>query len=321
MAYQTGTASSQTQQLDALRVFAVANGWTELRWNAHGTGYQLSLTKNGLYFHLRSFVNESLRYGLYPTSGIFLTSSTGYDSAEPWYNQPGTIRNMDNNTEACGLYWAEANITYHLFAAGNPDMIMLVAEVTPGVYQQLAFGQLFKYGAYAGGDFVTASFGNEASLDTTSIYDYPFGTEYDKYGGFPFNDYNVSGTSFVRGTVDGGDVWFSVCSYSPLTGKRAMAMFEKNFRTPRYSLARFWWSHVPNTLNGVTPMIPFYVFVERPSGYFSPFGYTPHLRYLNISNYAPAEQFAIGSDQWMAFPAHSKNGHSGVHGYCVRMNG
>lgn len=66
-------------------------------------------------------------------------------------------------------------------------------------------------------------------------------------------------------------------------------------------------------------MLPFYLFVERPSGFFSPFGHTAHLRYLNITHYAPAEAFALGAEQWMAFPAHSKNGKSGLHGYAVRL--
>lgn len=321
MAYQTGSASSPTQLLDALRVFAVANGWTELRWNANGAGYQLSLTKNGLYFHLRSAVGEALRSGYSVVTGIFLTGSAGFDSAQPWNNQPGTLRNTSGQIEACGLYEVGTSNTYHLVAAGSPDMILLAAEVAPGIYHHLAFGELSRYGAYAGGAFVTGSFGSDANI-YTNTNDYVFGHTYDRHGGLPFNDYKNYGQSFVRGTVDAVDTWFSICYSSPLTGKRAKAIWEGGTNTPlRNSLACYWWKHVPNTLNGVTPMIPFYVFVERPSGFFSPFGYTPHLRYLNITNYAPSEQFSIGSEQWMAFPAHSKNNKSGVHGYAVRVNG
>lgn len=322
MAYQTGSASSPTQLLDALRVFAVANGWTELRWGAHGAGYQLSLTKNGLYFHLRSAVGEVLRSGYATVSGIFLTGSTAFDSGQPWNNQPNTIRNTSSQIEACGLYEVSSNNTYHLFAASSPDMILLTAEVSPGIFHHLAFGELSKYGAYAGGAFVTGSFGSDGYTYTSGgISDYVFGYSPDRHGGLPFNDYKSYGQTFVRGNVDAVDAWFSVCRGSPLTGKRAKAMWEDGVGTQRNSLARYWWGHAPNTLNGVTPMIPFYVFVERPSGFFSPFGYTPHLRYLNITNYAPAEQFSIGTDQWMAFPAHSKNNKSGVHGYAVRVNG
>jgi len=43
MAYQTGTAATPDQLLDALRVFAVANGWTQLHWAPSGTGQALSL--------------------------------------------------------------------------------------------------------------------------------------------------------------------------------------------------------------------------------------------------------------------------------------
>ena len=66
--------------------------------------------------------------------------------------------------------------------------------------------------------------------------------------------------------MDGATDWHSVCKDWALTGKRAKALWERGTGTPRDSLARYWWGHVPNTLNGVTPMLPFYLFVARPSG-------------------------------------------------------
>ena len=318
MAYQTGTATTPDQLLDALRVFAVANGWTELRWSPSGAGQQLSLSKGSLYVHLKSAVNERLRSGYSNVTGIFLTASTAWDSAQPWNNQPGTIRDTSNRIEACGLYEVSAANTYHLFALTAPEMILLVAEVSPGVYHHLAFGELAKFGAYAGGLFVSGAYGSDGYTYTYSGYtDYVFGYNVDRHAGLPFNDYKYYGQNFLKATVDGFDGWFSVCSNSPKTGKRARALFEAGSNS-NASLGRMWFSRVPNTLNGVAPMVPFYLFVERPDGFFSPFGYTPHLRYLNITHYAPAETFQLGAEQWMAFPAHSKNGKSGVHGYAVR---
>lgn len=322
MAYQTGSASSPTQLLDALRVFAIANGWTELRWGALGNGYQLSLSKNGLYCHLRSGVNEALRSGYAAVTGIFLSASTGFDGAQPWNNQPGTIVNTSGLVEACGLYEVSASNTYHLFAASGPDMILLAAEVSPGVFHHLAFGELTRYGNYAGGVFVTGAFGSDAyTYSYNGFTDYVFGYPYDRHGGLPFNDYKGYGQTYVRGSVDAVEAWYAVCQSSPLTGKRAKGIWEAGTGTPSGSLARFWWDRSPNTLNGITPMLPFHVCVERPSGYFSPFGVTPHLRYLNLANYQPAEQFALGTEQWAVFPGHSRNGKSGLHGYAVRVNG
>lgn len=327
MAYQTGTASNPNQLLDALRQFAVANGWTQLRWAPDGAGQTLSLSKGGLYANLRSATNERLssRYGY--ITGIWLMGSTGFDAGKAWWDQPGTIVNANysgytdsRRADACGLFNVSASNTYHLFAASSPDMILLVAEVSTGVYHHLAFGELAKYGAYSGGAFVTGSFRSDAYIET-STSDYIFGTGGDRHGGLPFNDYKSSGPSFVRAAVDATNTWFSICSSTPLTGKRGMSIWNDGTGTPMNSLAYRWWESAPNTLNGVTPMIPFLIFVERTGGMFSPFGYTPHLRYLDITNYSPCEQFSIGPDQWMAFPAHSKNNKSGVHGFAVRVNG
>lgn len=327
MAYQTGSATSPDQLLDALRVFAVANGWTQLRWASEGTGKTLSLQKGGLYFHLRSAVNEKISTRYANITGIWLTGSTGFDAANPWWYQPGTIVNSSysgytdsRRAEACGLFNVGSTNTYHLFSAAAPDMIALVVEVAPGIYHHLAFGELVKFGVYGGGAFVTGSFGSDGYI-STSTSDYVFGYGNDRHYGLPFNDYKNGGASFVLAEADSVTNWYAVCNSWPLTGKRAKSIWEAGTITESNSLAYRWWSSAPNTLNGVTPMIPFYLFVERPGGFFSPFGYTPHLRYLNITNYSPAEQFSIGSDQWMAFPAHSKNNKSGVHGYAVRMNG
>lgn len=319
MSYQTGTAATPDQLLDALRVFAVANGWTQLNWAPSGTGQELSLSKGGHYVHLRSAVNERLRSGYSNVTGIFLTASIGWDNAQPWNNQPGTILNTSSQIEVCGLYEVSTSNPYHLFSLSGPDMILLVAEVSPGIYHHLAFGELEKHGVYTGGLFVSGAYGSDGYTYTYSGFtDYVFGYNVDRHAGLPFNDYKYYGQNFIRADVDGFDGWFSVCSNSPKTGKRARALFEAG-QNSNNSLGRMWYSRVPNTLNGVSPMLPFYLFVQRPDSYFSPFGYTPHLRYLNITHYSPAESFTLGAEQWMAFPAHSKNGKSGVHGYAVRL--
>ncbi|MEW8420129.1 MAG: hypothetical protein AB2669_08340 [Candidatus Thiodiazotropha endolucinida] len=319
MAYQTGTAATPDQLLDALRVFAVANGWTQLNWAASGTGQALSLSKGGHIVHLRSTVNERLRSGYSNVTGLFLTASMSWDDTQPWNNQPGTIRNTSNQIEACGLYEVSTSNPYHLFALSGPDMILLVAEVSPGIYHHLAFGVLARHGTYTGGLFVSGSYGSDGYIyNYNTTNNVVFGYPADRHGGIPFNDYKSYGQNFIHAEVDGFDGWFSVCSNSPRTGKRARALFEGG-QNSNNSLGRMWYSRVPNTLNGVSPMLPFTLFVERPDGYVSPFGYTPHLRYLNITHYSPAESFTLGAEQWRVFPAHSKNGKSGVHGYAVKV--
>ncbi|MCE5420251.1 MAG: hypothetical protein JJ713_05640 [Acidithiobacillus sp.] len=333
MTYQTGTASNPTQLLDALRTFALANGWAQDRWEwdveSENDNYTLSLSKNGIHVHLCTAQNE--KYSFYENSsvtGLFLTASTAFDDSEPWWNQPGAIPNRyyangsgRERTAACGLYQVSTANTYHLLAASSPDFIALVVEVSPGIYHHLAFGAIATYGSTAGGEFVSGSFGLK---DDTESYrqDYLFGINND-YGGLPFMDYKINGMSYVRAVVDGVGSWFSLCRSSPRSGKRCLSLWgEVGAKTDsNNNLGNRWWTCAPNGLNGLTPMLPFYLLVERDNGFFSPIGYCPHLRYLNIRNYAPTQQFALGQEQWMVFPAHSRNQKSGEHGFAVRVNG
>lgn len=319
MTYQTGAAATPTQLLDALRGFALSHGWSVLRWEAQGTGYQLALSKGGQHVHLRSVVNEALRSGYSAVTGLYLVGSTATDLSQPWNNQPGTVRNPTGTIEVCGLYEVSSANTYHLFAAKNPDLIWLGVEVSPGIFHHLGFGALAPLGAVPGAAFVSASFGGDGYIYPYTA-DYLFGYGGDHHGGLPFNDAKSYGQSFVRASVDGVDAWWSVCLNSPLTGKRAKAIWEGGMGAARSALARYWWERAPNTLNGITALIPFTLFVERPSGFFSPLGFTPHLRYVNLQNYLPGESFVLGTEAWRVFPAHSKNAHSGLHGVAVREN-
>ena len=328
MAYQTGTAANPDQLLDALRVFAIAQGWSPLRWASDGSGQILSLSKAGIFVHLCSAHDARLSSRYNAVTGLWLTGATGFANDQPWWNQPGGIHHAGDahnasseRAEACGLFGVGSATTYHMFAATEPDLLMLVAEVAPGIYHHLAFGQLATFGKTGGGAFVSGAFGSDDHLYLYSgTGDALFSYAYDHHAGLPFNDYKAYGSANgVLAEVDGALQWYSVCSGDPVTGKRAKSLWENGPNASSISWGRCWHSHVPNTLNGVTPMLPFTVFVERPSGFFSPFGYTPHLRYLNITHYAPAERFILGHESWMAFPAHSKHGNSGVHGYAVRL--
>ena len=49
MAYESGSASNATDLLDKLRVFLVAQGWTQNKWEAISGGYRLHLNKNSVF--------------------------------------------------------------------------------------------------------------------------------------------------------------------------------------------------------------------------------------------------------------------------------
>ena len=171
MAYHTGTAANPDQLLDALRVFAITQGWSALRWASDGNGKTLSLSKGTLFMHLRSAHDERLSSPYNAVTGLCLTGATGFANDHPRWNQPGGIVHAGNannvssqRAETCGVFGVGSATTYHLFAAAEPDLLMLVAEVAPGVYHHLAFGEMATFGKTGGGAFISGAFGADDHL-------------------------------------------------------------------------------------------------------------------------------------------------------------
>jgi hypothetical protein len=314
MAYDTGSATGPTQILDAFRVFAVANGWTQNRWAADGAGQTLSISKGSIYANLRSIVNETL-LSFNNRTGVLLNCSTGYDSGQPWTNQPGKCQRTNGTAVAVGAIGVTSSNTYHLFAASSPDLLVLVIEVSPGQFTWLHFGDLTKFGSWNGGIL----FGGKDCID--SFNNVVVTENLCPTGGHQF------ASALIHAEVDGSLLWRTVIARDSafwITGYQAFGGFSNlhgSFTDTHYGFAGEWSIAAPNQLNGVTPMIPMYVFAPRPSNYRSPLGYLPHLCYMRIDNYAPGETFSLGSEQWMAFPTISKGGASGMNGFAVRKNG
>jgi hypothetical protein len=318
MAYDTGSASTPTQVLDALRVFAVANGWTQNRWQASGSGYELCLSKGSLYANLRSIVNETVGFYALSRTGIVLNGSAGFDSGQAWNNQPGKCANTSNAALLCGAIEFTSSNTYHLFSASSPDLIMLVVEISPGTFTWIHFGNVIKCGSWNGGMIFGGRVWGDASVSGGVIYS-------DSVS--PASGFGGDGrsSSYIHAEVDGSLAWRNITGNtgpSP-TGYKGYGNFSEiqSIGAAHLGFAGEWTVATPNQLNGITPMIPAYVFAARPSNYRSPLGYIPHICYMRIDNYAPGETFSLGSEQWMAFPTISKGGASGMDGFAVRKNG
>ena len=121
--------------------------------------------------HLRSAHDARLSSPYNAVTGLCLTGATGFANDHPRWNQPGGIVHAGNannvssqRAETCGVFGVGSATTYHLFAAAEPDLLMLVAEVAPGVYHHLAFGEVATFGKTGGGAFILAAFGADDYL-------------------------------------------------------------------------------------------------------------------------------------------------------------
>lgn len=322
MAYQTGTSTGANDLLDKLRLFAIAQGWTANRWVAAGSGQELCLSKGSAYFNLRSYQNETVFLrGSNNTNkyGIAINGSDSYASGDAWDRQPGyPIRTGGTaGSDQCSSYMPFVTsqgpfVAYHLFAPDSKT-IYLELEITTGCFLRLGFGSLdlFNSGSAGGGRFFYATTG-DASLTSAATTNTWLGSEIDN-GSYaqeevPFRgaDYNAmfgQVASFVRAAFDSFDNW---CS-SQRTGSTAVTPQSCQGGGVHDKILR---DSSPNPMNGIGILTPNIVSVNRANEYLHPVGMIPGIRFMDMTNYLPGDEFTIGTDTWKVFPWYNKGGRS-----------
>lgn len=321
MAYQTGTASGANDLLDKLRLFAVANGWSVNRWATAGSGRELCLAKGSAFFSLRSYQNETVplngRSDANKT-GIAVTGSDGYSAGSGWDRQPGYPQQASGGAKdqySAYLPFVTSQgpfPAYHLFATGSKT-IYLEVEVTTGVFQRLGFGSLdlFNPASAGGGRFFYAS-GGDSSVTDSSAASAWLGAHIDN------GPYSLEEVPFRA--ADYGGV-----SYKPGSCVRAAFGSFDNWCGSQYRVAGSLLTQVcqgggvhdkllrdlsPNPLNGIGILTPNIVSVLRGEEFLSPLGEVPGMRYMDMTNYLPGDEFSLGSDLWKVFPWYQKGGRS-----------
>jgi len=322
MAYQTGTSTGANDLLDKLRLFAIAQGWTANRWVTAGSGQELCLSKGSAYFNFRSYQNETvivngssstLRYG------ISMNGSDGYASGNAWDRQPGyPIRSGGTPGSEQGHGYMPFVISqgpfvaYHLFAPDSKT-IYLELEITTGTFLRLGFGtlDLFNSGTPGGGRFFYSTGSNGSVTNSTGTSTW-LGTDIDN-GHYsleevPFRgaDYSATTTqvgSFVRAAFDSFDNWCSSQRVGTTTvtpqSCQGGGVHDKILRDSS-----------PNPMNGIGILTPNIVSVNRANEYLHPIGVVPGIRYMDMTNYLPGDEFTIGADTWKVFPWYNKGGRS-----------
>lgn len=321
MAYQTGTATGANDLLDKLRLFAIAQGWTANRWVAAGSGQELCLSKGSAYFNFRSYQNETvlvngtsstLRYG------INMNGSDGYDGGSAWDRQPGyPLRTSSSGGDQGHAYMPFVIsqgpfVAYHFFAPDSKT-IYLELEITTGTFLRLGFGtlDLFNSGTPGGGRFFYSTGGQGGVTDAVSTSSW-LGTDIDN-GSYaleevPFRaaDYTTTNTnpgSFVRAAFDSFDNW---CGSARVAANSYMAQACQGGGVHD----RLIRDLSPNPMNGIGILTPNIVSVNRANEYLHPIGVVPGIRYMDMTNYLPGDEFTIGADTWKVFPWYNKGGRS-----------
>jgi hypothetical protein len=328
MAYETGTASDQTDLMTKLSTFAQANGYTEDYFSSGNRHLSLSRVVDSVYV---SFGWDAVDY-------IQMYQALGYSggSAEtPWLQADDSGNGNDNPAvyPDRGRQVSEigngAFTAYHFFAHTNPHCIYVVLEFSPGLYRHFGFGKIDKVGTWAGGAWCAGHLWNRGN--SYSVYPLPNhgghsvlldgllspGTTF--YG--TYNN-NSGGTIHVEGLpgMDAASKW-GHCVFVSVTdlnvgldrAGESRIRISSGFRCGP-ALSQFG-NQLPNLANGFVPIIPIELFYYREQNgvdgvYY--LGKLQNIGHIHLEGIDPAQEITVGSDTWIAFPMVRKSNIGGA---------
>ena len=322
MAYETGTSSSVIDLLDRFRLFAIAQGWTVNRWVTAGSGRELCIRKGSAYFNFRAWSNEAMLVNgvSYANKyGITMNGSDGYAAGAAWDRQPGypVLRSSTGDDQYHAMFPLVTTTgpfpTYHFFA---PDSKTLYAEVEvmTGTFQRWGCGSLdlFNPAAPGGGRFIysTASqhvtngtggtdwLGSDADNSSYACELVPF-----RSADFATDNstFSYSSASIVRAAFSSFDNWAG----SGRTANNTCLPYACQGGGCHDKVLR---DYSPNPMNGIGLLLPNIVSLNIGNEFLSPIGVIPGMRYMDMTNYLPGDEFTIGSDTWKVFPWYVKGG-------------
>jgi len=329
MAYQTGTATDCNDLLDKFRLFAIAQGWTANRWVTAGSGRELCLQKGSAYFNFRSVQNENPTFngsaagaGMH---GIILNGSDGYSGGLAWDRQPGypvrtagTLGSVDQGHIWCPVH--DLNVgpfpAYHFFSINSGQALYCEWEVSTGTFQRFGIGSLdlFNPAAGGGGRFCYAT-GGAIPLTGT---------------GYRWREYDIDNASWMMECVPFRRASLAAHTVSYGTGRttagsmvRAAFLSFDNWACSGRDASQQPYAWVcqgggnhdrllrdlsPAPLNGTAVLVPNIVSLNINNEFLAPIGQMPGLRFMDMSNYLPGDEFTLGTDTWKVFPWYAKGG-------------
>lgn len=293
MAYETSSATNANGILDALRLFASAQGWIVDNWSDISNGKWLALHKGTMYVNL---ITDSTKTD--STGQIYLRGATGYNGGLSYDSQPG----MRSDTVWCYVNDLSVGpfVSHHFFAGDT--FIHCVIEVQSGRYTHLGFGILDKYGAYTGGEYV---YGCRWLLGSTiGSGDAAYSTNYAPFsGGSNSSHVRFEEHDCVQATYNN----WALISGAPASNINAVTglCLRANISIHVVTISNLYIQQ-PNHFNGVSNLFPLNILMGRRGNNTSLLGCPKDMRYINMKNLDSGQEIVLGTDTWMIFPFKQK---------------
>uniref|UniRef100_A0A6M3L521 Putative structural protein n=1 Tax=viral metagenome TaxID=1070528 RepID=A0A6M3L521_9ZZZZ len=323
MAFETQAASSPNDLLDKVRLFLVANGWTQNGWAAVGSGYRLHIQKGNQYVNLRSATNEQPLDSNTAGYGIAAYGSDGYDGGLAWSAQPGassivpspyTVVGVGFNIKSTGV------LAYYIFA--NGDYCHLITKITNPYggelkYTYLSFGKLNCFepdmdkGYYLLGQRSSAYMCYRINEGYTTFYYHDYlpgggGTGQDGPLFLRVNQPNL--VVPVQGWCSRGTVWpygkennlhkrVVICN----VGEPSLGTEIDHLRNTTTNFYR----SMKNTFNSLSVTFPMTIYLYDAidaSGGWIPIGTIPGMFYTRVDSFTPGDRYTFGGLNYRPFP-------------------
>lgn len=324
MAYETGSATDQTDLMNKLQTFAAANGFTVDNYD--GSNHFLSISRSADSLYVTFYWNTTTTIAMYQALGY-----SGIYAQEPW-NQADDSGNGHATLGSVHLSRCVSNIgagpytTYYFFAYDDPYALHIVLEFSPGLYRHFCFGSLNKAGTWTGGAFAAGHFWN--TYNGYSYYDSPnFGGHSLLLDGWlkpdpGYGSLTIGATLHVEGFQTLGQPTGGKWGHCVYPGASDSYLGNDRGGTGRIRIAggcrggialtQFGWL-LPDLSNGFIPIVPFEVFypdANAASGtsvkwYY--LGRVANIGHIHLEGIDPAQEITVGADTWMAFPAVRKS--------------
>lgn len=295
MAYETGGAADRDALLQAIAVFAAAQGWTvNYNGNRTGTGAGLGtaiiISKAG-QCHTTFRTHNTSRW-------IDIVGHDAYSSGLTTETQANSSA-ISRSNEINGPFQA-----YHLFA--DTTYLYCVVETTAGVFKHFGCGILNTFGSVTPAHFI---YGCNWSMSFNPNY---AGSSTSSYHGVPLDNNDAQSnarSTQLRADYDGvSNRWNATVDrleFYPNARESTPRLTRTSGYTQRAVLASPVWS------------------LDRPNSQKSFVGVAPDWRIVLLDWLAPGDNLTLGSDVWKVFPIIRRNGgtgevNSGTYGYAYK---
>lgn len=307
MAYETGVASSAEDLIGKLFTFLTDGGIFTTPWtqdNLDNTGNKASIHLGSCYVHFQWTDSPGNAIAVAQSLG-FISAGTGIDGHT---NDSGNGNGSITSERRAQFNVAGPWTAYHFFAyeGDNPAVYVLVEESTGIFRHAFGFGNAVKYGDWTGGEFAYGCFWNQGA----SYIDDPGSVWHTLLldGSNVASQESLGGTMHVEGLPNAptGHKWGvfvnDTVAFNDGDGNGRAILFGASRGGPwTWELAWMQSSHL-NAYKILLPITLWYRGTLDTPDEVIPLGEMPNVAVVNMANFSPGDEIAVGSDTWMVFP-------------------